>query len=147
MYCTYSSMAKGSGWAKATLKSKKIKPVVLSYTSLKALGSDLISCSVENSIKLSVLNSIAISIWRLNQLLSKKFLGDVILWATPTPSMSQLWSTIISSLAKFSSSEEPQNLSSSTQTYNGTKNLKFYNFVCALYTLLLSPIIYSVNDI
>jgi len=36
-------MAKGTSWAEAMLNSKKIKPVAMSYASLKASGKQLLS--------------------------------------------------------------------------------------------------------
>jgi len=51
MHCMYSSMAKGTSQAEAMPNSKKIKPIPLAIASLKASGRQLVSQSVENSVK------------------------------------------------------------------------------------------------
>jgi len=51
MHWMHSGMAKGTSRAEEMLNSKKIKPVALAIVSLKASGRQLVSQSVENSIK------------------------------------------------------------------------------------------------
>jgi len=46
-------MAKGTSLAEATLNSEKIKLILLTYTSLKASGRQLVSQLVENIFKIS----------------------------------------------------------------------------------------------
>jgi len=43
MHCIYSGMEKGTSQAEAMSNSKKIKPVALSYVSLKASGRQAVS--------------------------------------------------------------------------------------------------------
>jgi len=57
MHCMYSGMAKGTSWAEAMSKSKKIKPIALDIVELcksegiRQAGRQLVSQSVENSVK------------------------------------------------------------------------------------------------
>jgi len=57
MHYMYSEMPKGTSWATATSNSEKIKPVALAIVELREsegirqVGSQLVSLSVENSVK------------------------------------------------------------------------------------------------